>query len=539
MPRSHRCLPGPLAFAAGTAARSKRLIRRERETGASSLGPPRGGTSTGALRPPRGAGRITRRRGARRAGTDVAAGLCGFRVVAVTCGTAVRGVLRAGLRGFVGGERVMVTVRPSFAVRGGGVGDTLMVTVCPVSSGGGFEPAEFEAALASDPLTSVVVAAVEASGSGGSALAAGTASQKSARLRKTAAGHRIPASCSTRSCGARNEAHRLREPRRPEARPPKPLPFPPGGRQRPSRGRSRTDIHESVVRQMSAARLSICVVTMRRELIDRFLVHHRELLQFASLEWLIFVEEGDRAALAARWPHVEFRANAHLQGVSEKRNVLLAEASSARVLFLDDDSLIECTATFSSWVVRNSELPRWTLFATRFHGRDFEELVPPRALGSVVLGSGVEWNQLFDTEALRQLGGWDPRFGPGHRWGAGEATILMLRLPRVGLRQTLVPEIVITHPSPLGGGVQFRDLPKYRRYRRAQGAVLLALRPEWSGLEFAARLGRFALWPIAGVPVALLQRKYALAALRICTPFDVIAGMVEFVREDDPPRGAS
>ncbi|GEM_PF-4590036 len=275
--------------------------------------------------------------------------------------------------------------------------------------------------------------------------------------------------------------------------------------------------------------LSICVVTMDLQKIRDFLAHHAPLMHDGLIEWLIFVEDGDfatiKAEVQALASHAQVLRDHCLRGVSEKRNVLLANASSERVMFLDDDSFIDDIGIFRHWLDTVGMIPEWTLFATRYHRNSHGEVLAPTGFKTGTLGTGTEWNQIFDTAILRKLGGWDERFGPGQKWHAGEACILMFRLHKLGLQQSRVANIVISHPMHLQGA-EFCRVLKYRKYREAQGAVLHCLRDQMTLGEFCRWLVRFTLVPLSGSPFSLCKGEIAVAVLRFCTPFDVFLGIL-------------
>jgi hypothetical protein len=275
-------------------------------------------------------------------------------------------------------------------------------------------------------------------------------------------------------------------------------------------------------------RLSCCVVTMDRARITEFLRHHEPLLSEPRLVWHIFCEEQDRTVIESRWPEVDVVCDPVLKGVTPKRNALLAQVRTERVWFLDDDSLIEDVRDFSDWLARNESIPEWCLLSTRYNtgGSGSDPITQPTPMRFMTLGSAIEWNQIMETAAVRTLGGWDERFGPGSHWGAGEGAILMMHLASRGLRQKPVADVIVTHPSQRPGA-GFSELAKFRRYRKAQGALLVVM---WTTLGTGSTMRwfcRFALFPIPGSAVALLRRDYAIAWLRICSPWDVTTGALE------------
>jgi hypothetical protein len=271
---------------------------------------------------------------------------------------------------------------------------------------------------------------------------------------------------------------------------------------------------------------------MDRERILEFLRHHEPLLTERRLDWHVFCEERDRAVIEARWPWVNVVSDPALAGATQKRNALLAYVHTERVWFLDDDSLIESVHRFADWLARNDAIPEWCLLSTRYNtaGEGFDPITRPTPMRFMTLGSAIEWNQILETAAVKRLGGWDERFGPGNHWGAGEGAILMLQLASRGLRQKPIADVIVTHPSQIPGS-DFSELAKYRRYRKAQGALLVVMRGTIGTGSTLRWFCRFALFPIPGAAVAILRRDYAIALLRICTPWDVLTGAIECWRE--------
>ena len=60
------------------------------------------------------------------------------------------------------------------------------------------------------------------------------------------------------------------------------------------------------------------------------------------------------------------------------------------------------------------------------------------------------------------------------------------------------------------------------------GTMLCYLRPRMTGGDFETWLLRMTLAPLPGAMVALLKGDVPLAALRACTPFDILSGMRAF-----------
>ena len=280
-------------------------------------------------------------------------------------------------------------------------------------------------------------------------------------------------------------------------------------------------------------RLSVCPVTIDRARIERFFAHHLPAAQKPGVEWLIFCEEADAAAIRAEWsdryPTLRVFADDGMTGLNEKRNRLLDHVAGESVVFLDDDSFIDDPAPALDRMIAEAKNHPWLLLTTRFHDAGAGELTPPKSFRTGDVGSGIEWNQVYRTSLLREVGGWDPRFGPGKPWPSGEAFVLMFNLHRRGHRQHFLPEVVVSHPAQTVSR-DFSNLRKFRRYRYALGMVLLSLRRGMPPQDFATWLIRFTVLPLAGSVSALWKRDFPLAALRLLAPVDVITGMAAFFK---------
>ncbi len=284
--------------------------------------------------------------------------------------------------------------------------------------------------------------------------------------------------------------------------------------------------------------LTVCAVTIDRPRIEAFLQHHLPIAQDSRLEWLIFCPTDDRSALEGDWSgsyaQLKFFADDGLVGLNERRNHLLHAASGQAVIFLDDDSYIAHPETALDPLLGAAAIHPWVLLSRSYWGQE-DRQVPPKSFRLGEVGSGIEWNQLFRVSELRAVGGWDPLFGPGMAWCSGEAFVLMFTLARAGYRQHEVPEGAISHPAQ-SVRRDLSNLGKFRSYRKAMGTMLLYLCPRMSRWEFATWLLRMTLGPLPGAVLALLKGNLPLAALRVCTPFDILEGMRAFRRS---PREAT
>lgn len=189
-------------------------------------------------------------------------------------------------------------------------------------------------------------------------------------------------------------------------------------------------------------------------------------------------------------------------GTSFARNVGLDHARAAIVMFVDDDAELRPTFVAMLDEIRTSGAP---LVCGRMMGHDGTAIrggeVPAEVRPWNAFHHFVEPAAAWDTAVLREVGGFDERFGPPNSLGAEEGAELLARIARVTDRRVpFVPVDAIVHPAL---GTTPPD--KARRYG-AGNAGLLVLRPGgWTLCYVAAGLAR----RVVGTVVAAARRDRA------------------------------
>ncbi len=188
----------------------------------------------------------------------------------------------------------------------------------------------------------------------------------------------------------------------------------------------------------------------------------------AGYEGCVVVENGSRDGaeelvrnLAQRHPNARLRYRyVERANKSEAINVVLRELPSDRfVVFLDDDVCVarEVLVAYASAAVTNPhhayfggpsspeyevQPPEWII-----------PLFPPSARGVEIGVHGVTavlgYNWAAWNADLLDLGGFDPRFGPGSPTGSvGQETQMMRRMEAKGFSRVSVPDAVVSHYVP-------------------------------------------------------------------------------------------
>ena len=248
---------------------------------------------------------------------------------------------------------------------------------------------------------------------------------------------------------------------------------------------------------------------------------------------LLVVEQGDRPTYAipdtfdGRWLFSTRPA------VSPARNAGLDAARAPVVLFLDDDAVLEpdATALLDEW--RSSGAP---MVCGRMRAVDgsYSRSGDRRAIvrGWSASRYFVEPAAIWDTAALRRVGGLDERMGAPTAMGAEEGAQLLGRLASAGEGcGVFVPVDVVVHPK-------LTDAPpeKARRYGRGTtGALVLA--PGWWLVSYVVVSG---LRRLAGLVVAVARRDRAARQHRAAWLLGYCAGFrVGFAVRHEPQRGPS
>lgn len=197
-------------------------------------------------------------------------------------------------------------------------------------------------------------------------------------------------------------------------------------------------------------------------------------------------------------------------GASRGRNRAIRAASADLIAVTDDDCRVA-----PDWVDRIHQAfrddPELMMMCgqVRLAGQEWEGTIPAavhtgqrkrpftRWLDPSALGSGN--NAAYRREALRRVGGYDERLGPGTPLHAGEDTELFYRFARQGLKGMYLPEAIIHHVAWRNPD-ELTDLGW--SYACGSGAYLtrelLARKDPVAAKLLLRRLVRFGFWPWFG-----------------------------------------
>lgn len=140
------------------------------------------------------------------------------------------------------------------------------------------------------------------------------------------------------------------------------------------------------------------------------------------------------------------------------------------------------------------------------------------------LMQSLEGAMMLRTDAVRGIGGFDPRMGLGTAspWGAGEGVDLILRLLADGAVMRFEPAYFVHHEDSLDAGAA--GYAKLRAYSRGEGFAIARNR---AALLYAYRR---IVRPLLGVGVATARRQHDLRRLRSARLRGYIQGTYHGIR---------
>lgn len=204
------------------------------------------------------------------------------------------------------------------------------------------------------------------------------------------------------------------------------------------------------------------------------------------------------------------------KGVSIARNLGLAMASGYYINFCDDDAVIE--PSFIE-IIKSSFLlyPSASMLSFRVFEmtRDFPCMLPfPEknvAIGKCNFHSlTLEISQVWISDRLKGLGGYDPNLGVGSRYGAEEGKDLVIRA--IAAQQTMfyVAKTAFRHPAK-------KEAPARRYFSYAEGTGALAVK-HWKKFFVVHHVVNFLFKSVAGVCVYNVwkvneSRRYAMRCM--------------------------
>lgn len=188
------------------------------------------------------------------------------------------------------------------------------------------------------------------------------------------------------------------------------------------------------------------------------------------------------------------------RGLAAGRNEALNDASSAWVLFTDDD-VVPSWDWYTSKLRAIESFPRSAAVLGRGRRSDGTLMRGGRAgehwwpTDPFSLGSGYSF--ALRCSAGLAVGGFDPSFGAGARFGAAEDTLMLYRLLVSGFSVTCSDEAEIIHPE---WRTEREEASRQFRYGRGTGA-LVALSRSASVRAYATR--RLSLqWTLVGESIS-------------------------------------
>lgn len=279
---------------------------------------------------------------------------------------------------------------------------------------------------------------------------------------------------------------------------------------------------------MNPIQISFVVISGSQALLDTFIHKHQHFFDINEVEFIfVLAPELDLLVLEPfRSDRLRIHQDDSFLGLCTNRNQGLQLARAPRIMFLDDDNALPDLPKLLAHTKHD-----WVLLATRHVRSDGSGLQPtPQAISATSIGTGVEWNQMYCTQTLKDLGGWSIDFslGTGH-WACGEAFILMNQLYARGMRQHIADDVIIEHPAVDPDIHLSGSIPKYIGYRHALGAAVarsLRYRPFVFWAAFFSK-GCIAS-PLRGL-LNLVQGDLGNAIMRLTTPATMITGIVSYL----------
>ena len=273
--------------------------------------------------------------------------------------------------------------------------------------------------------------------------------------------------------------------------------------------------------------ITFCIVTCDAQRIKKFLRHHKSIMTDKRLEFYLHctkneIEEVNKFLKSGPYNLKVFQDDITLK-ISKKRNMLLNKVTTPFCMLLDDDSFLKTPKKEIQYILNAIQRHEWILITAEYYNKKRTIVKSPITFSKYHQGTGIEWNQIFSTKIIREIGGLHEDFGIGAKWKSGEALNLMAKLFSKKYSQATCGSAKIIHPIQSPTNLQ-DSLTKFLLYRYGFGASLSNIRkiipkPLLIILLFKSII----LAPISSF-TAILRKDIPLFCFKFLSPWFVILG---------------
>ena len=285
----------------------------------------------------------------------------------------------------------------------------------------------------------------------------------------------------------------------------------------------------------TAPRLSIIITTLGARPVDmQRLLHSIVAEQVDGIEIIVVDQSPHRAAhrvaqAALAGSAIPLVCITSERGLNIGRNAGLEVARGTFTIFTDDDAWYpQGGLTAPLQHLEHALLLDGITFVARGADGQMSSGTFGRRAGPIrrqsALIQSLEVAMMLRTDAVRGIGGFDPRMGLGTAspWGAGEGADLVLRLLADGAVMRFEPTYFVHHEDSLGSGPD--AYTKLRSYSRGEGFVVARNRVT---LPYAyPRIVR----PFIGMSVATVRGQHELRRLRSARLTGFVRGAFDGIR---------
>ena len=285
----------------------------------------------------------------------------------------------------------------------------------------------------------------------------------------------------------------------------------------------------------TAPRLSIIITTLGARPVDmQRLLHSIVAEQVDGIEIIVVDQSPHRAAhrvaqAALAGSAIPLVCITSERGLNIGRNAGLEVARGTFTTFTDDDAWYpQGGLTAPLQHLEHALLLDGITFVARGADGQMSSGTFGRRAGPIrrrsALIQSLEVAMMLRTDAVRGIGGFDPRMGLGTAspWGAGEGADLVLRLLADGAVMRFEPTYFVHHEDSLGSGPD--AYAKLRAYSRGEGFVVARNRVT---LPYAYRR---IVRPFIGMSVATVRGQHELRRLRSARLTGFVRGAFDGIR---------